>query len=110
MALLVSGRPSAIDETVPAVQDREVVDEVHVAGLGGELELGGAGDGLNGVEGLNLLGVEGGQVGLAGMGGGAQEGDAAEVYYELGVLVEEYWAAVVAGAVGEGDNGKKPSE
>lgn len=98
VSLLVSGL--AIYEAVTAMQDREVVDEVKVTGNGGELELGSTRDGLNGVEGLELLGIDGWQVGLARMSGGAQERDAAEVHDKLAILVEEDRAAVVAGAVG----------
>lgn len=53
------GRP-IVDKPVAAVQHRQIVDEVDVTGLGGELELGGASDGFNGIQGFNLLSVEGG--------------------------------------------------
>lgn len=49
-----------IHKPIAAVENGGVVDEVQVARPGGELELGGARDGLNGIESLPLLAVEDG--------------------------------------------------
>lgn len=97
VALLVSRH--AIDKSIPAMQDREVVDEVQITLLGGELELGSTRDGLNGVKCLDLLGVEGGQVSLARVSQGAHERNTAKVHDELAVEMEENGAAMVPRAV-----------
>jgi hypothetical protein len=52
------------------------------------------GNGFDGVQGLDLLGREGGQVLGPGMSFVAQESGATKVHDELGVLIEDDWAAL----------------
>ncbi len=69
-------RVGAVGEALAAVQHGQVVDEVHVAGLGLDLQLGGPGNGLDGVQSLKLAGRDGRQVRGARMGSVAHEGGA----------------------------------
>lgn len=94
VTLLISG--SAIDEAIPAMQDREVVDEVHITLLGGELEFGSTCNGLDSVQCFDLLGVEGWQASLARMSQGAHERDTAKVHDKLAVEMEENRAAMIS--------------
>lgn len=75
-----------ISEAITTVEDMHVGDAVDVTWLGGEGELGGASDLLNGVQSLHLLHREHREVGLAGVGSRTQEGCAAEVELHRTVL------------------------
>jgi hypothetical protein len=57
-----------VDEAVAAVQHRQVVDEMNVTSLSGELKLSGPGNSLYGVEGFNLLAAQRRQARLARVG------------------------------------------
>lgn len=76
------------------MHDREVVYEMQVSRLRGDVQFCGPGNGLEGGEGGDLGGGEGGEVGGAGVGGGAEEGGGGEVEEEVGGVVVEDWAVV----------------
>jgi hypothetical protein len=55
----------AVDETLSTMQDKKVVDEVHVSGLRGDFELGCLSNDFYGIESFHLTGRELGEVGRA---------------------------------------------
>lgn len=88
-------RGSAVRECVAAVEHVHVGQEVQIAGLSCESELGGSGNLLNGVQGLHLLGREGGKVGLTGVRDRTKKRGSAKIELHHPVLVEDDWTALV---------------
>lgn len=82
------------------MHDREVVYEMQISRLRGDVQFCGPSNGLEGGEGGDLGGGEGGEVGGAGVGGGAEEGGGGEVEEEVGGVVVEDWAVVEGWAGG----------
>lgn len=88
----------AVDEAFASVKDGQVVDEMDVARLGGELKPGRFGDILNCVQGLHLSGIERRQVSGSGMAGASHESGPTKVGDEMAVVVKEDRAALELGA------------
>lgn len=91
----VSGT-GAVGETITTVKDTHVRNEVYVTGLGRKAELRSASDLLNGVEGLHLLGRQGGEVRFAWVRSRAKEGSTAKIELDHAVLLEDNWTALVS--------------
>lgn len=87
----------AVDKSRAAVEDRQVVDEVHVTWLRGELELGRLGNVLDGIQGLNLASSERGQVGWSSVARASHQSSPAKVGDETAILVEENRSALELG-------------
>lgn len=77
-----------VDKAITTVKNGQVVDEVNVTGLGGELELSGASDGFDGIQGFNLLCVKSRQASLAGVSSRSQERSTAKIHDKLATLVK----------------------
>lgn len=90
----------AVDKSRAAVEDRQVVDEVNVTWLGGELELGRLGNVLDRIQGLNLASSECRQVGRSSVAGASHESSPSKVGDEVAVLVEENRSALELGPRG----------
>lgn len=92
MALLVG--LGTIHEALTAMEYREIVDEVDVAGLGLNLKLRGLRDGFNGVESLDLTRGQLGQRAGSRMSRASGKGGTAEVDDHPAVVMEKNGAAV----------------
>lgn len=91
-----------VDKALAAVEDGQVVDEVHVTGLGAELKFSRLRNVLDRIQGLNLAGGESGQVGRPGVARASHERGSAKVGDEMTVLVKEDRSALELGPRGFG--------
>ena len=99
VTLLVQGL--TVHEPLSTVKDGQVVDEMHVASLGLDLELGGLRNRLDGIQRLLLLACQCGEVAGSGVSLVAKERSAAEIHDQLAFLMEDDGAAMKLGPVFE---------
>lgn len=96
MSLLIRG--GAVDETVPPMQDGEVVDKVNVSGPRLELEPRGFGDLLNHIQRFQLAGRKLWEMRGSGMAGAAEQSCSSEIGHQASLLKEDdgpalkFWA------------------
>lgn len=83
-----------VDECLAAVENGEVVDKVHIASLGGDLQLGCLGNRLNGIEGLDLTLRERWQGLGPRVSRVTQQRGSTEVHDKVGIAMENDRAAV----------------
>ena len=77
-----------IHETLPSVQNGQVVDKVHVTRLGLDLDLGGLGNGLDGIQSLDLAIGQRREVARSGVGLISEKSGSTKIHDEF-VFVEK---------------------